>query len=401
MTFRNEFLETLFKRKGGIKLGLGRITSAFPFISEKKIPVYHVAGTNGKGTAVYAVSHILQNNGFKTGRFISPHLYDYNERIAVNGINISDPEIRDIYSFMEKRVPDFEELSFFEITFLMAWKYFEMTGCDRVVIEVGLGGRLDATNVIDWPKTDIITSIGFDHTHILGDTLEKIAFEKLGIIKSGDLVLLGRNNDDKFDKLLVSEAYLRGAKHVVNDLTCGSNQAESADISEDQKRNFKLAFCAVNMTEENIVIPDLSDLRLPGRFEEISPDIIIDVAHNPPAINSLVEYIKKKGVPVAVLYGAMKDKDIFKVTDFLAGITEDIFIISLDAEDRGASVEDIAERAGHKAKSKLRFSENDEMTMKMAVIHARENGLKLIVTGSFHTIENFVRSDSYKVQVKK
>ncbi|HNW81534.1 MAG TPA: Mur ligase family protein [bacterium] len=401
MTFRNDFLETLFKRKGGIKLGLGRISSAFPLILEKKIPVYHVTGTNGKGTAVYAVSHILQSNGFKTGRFISPHLYDYNERISVNGQNISDPEISDIYSFIEKRVPDFEELSFFEITFLMAWKHFEMTDCDRVVLEVGLGGRLDATNIIDWPKTDIITSIGLDHTHILGDTLEKIAFEKLGIIKNGDLVLLGRSKDDKFDRFLVSEAYLRGAKHVVNDLTCGSSLTETVDISEDQKRNFKLAFCAVNLTEKNIIIPDFSDLKLPGRFEEISPGIIIDVAHNPAAINSLVEYIKKKGMSVAFLYGAMKDKDIFRVTELLSAITEDIFIISLDAENRGASVKEITDRAGINTKSKLRSCENDEMTMKMAITHTRENGLKLIVTGSFHTIENFVRSDSYNDLVER
>lgn len=407
----NDFLANLFKRKGGIKLGLGRVASAFPLIIEKKIPVYHIAGTNGKGTTAYAIAHILQQKGFVTGRFISPHLYDYNERISVNGKDIDDAEIREFYSYIESRVPDFEELSFFELTFLIAWKHFEKTGCERAVIEVGLGGRLDATNVIDWPKTDIITSIGYDHTHILGDTLEKIAFEKLGIIKEGDLVLFGRNGtvgtkdfspvQKDFDAWLVSEAYLRGAKHVVNDLTCGLKSVETADLSEDQKRNFKLACCAVNLTEKDTAMPDISSLKLPGRFEEISQGVIIDVAHNPPAIHSLVEYVKKKGLQVTVLYGAMKDKDISSVTRFLAQAADSIFVISLDAENRGATVDEILERTDETAKPLLEKYDNDELTIKNAIVHAREKGRILLITGSFHTVEKFVRSSSYKKMVLK
>lgn len=391
MSFRNDFLEKLFHRKGGIKLGLGRIASAFPLIMEKKIPVYHVAGTNGKGTAVYAVSHILTSNGYVTGRFISPHLYDYNERISVDGTDITDPEIVDIYRYIEKKVPDFEELSFFEITLLIAWRHFEMKGCDRAVMEVGLGGRLDATNVIDWPKTDIITSIGFDHMHILGDTLEKIAFEKLGIIKKGDLVILGDGHGPKFGGWLESEAYSRGADKVLIN-RCHEIQTDMMDLSADQKNNIALAFCAVKMTEKDITVPDLSQLKLPGRFEEIMPGIIIDVAHNSPAIASVVSHIRAKGLKVTVLYGAMKDKDISAVTEVLAGITDDIFVVSLDAESRGAQVKDIVERSGETARPKLRYFENDEKTILAALGCAGDKGHKLLVTGSFHTIEKFVRS---------
>lgn len=391
MSFRNDFLEKLFHRKGGIKLGLGRIASAFPLIMEKKIPVYHVAGTNGKGTAVYAVSHILKSNGYRVGRFISPHLYDYNERISVDGADISDPEIVDIYRYIESKVPDFEELSFFEITLLIAWKHFEIKGCDRAVVEVGLGGRLDATNVIGWPKTDIITSIGFDHMHILGDTLEKIAYEKLGIVKKGDFVFLGDNHNAGFDSWLEKEAYSRGADTVVRE-KCHEITVEKLDLCSDQKKNIALACCAVKMTERDIIIPDLSEIKLPGRFEEIFPGVIIDVAHNSPAIASLAHHVSEKGIKTAVLYGAMKDKDISAVLEILAGITDDIFIVSLEAESRGAGVAEIIERSGSAVLPKIRYFENDEITMEKAMGHIRSKGLKLLVTGSFHTIEKFVRS---------
>lgn len=407
---KNDFLEDLFKRKGGIKLGLGRIESAFPLILEKQLPVYHVAGTNGKGTTVYAISHILEKNGMKTGRFISPHLYDYNERIAVNGINISDLEIKDLYSHIERTVPDFDELSFFEITFLIAWKHFEISNCDRVVIEVGLGGRLDATNVMNWTKTDIITSIGHDHTHILGDTLDKIAKEKLGIVKKGDIVILGQNNTvgakdfspllHGFDAWMASEAVSRGASLVLNEFSYDLEHINDINLSDDQKRNIRLACCAVSSTEKNAVIPEFSSLKLPGRFQEISPGIIIDVAHNPPAILSLVEFIKQKGEKVVVLYGAMKDKDIEKVTQYLSEIAVAIFVISLDAENRGANAGEITERTHGKAGNLLRVSDNDEKTIENAIRFSRENGVDLLVTGSFHTIEKFVRSKSYGSQVK-
>ena len=108
-----EFFAKLFEKKNGIKLGIGRVADAFPQVKTRNIPVYHVAGTNGKGTVVYSISHILKENGLKTGRFISPHIFSYNERIAVDGRNISDPEIIEIYNELERTVENFEELSFF------------------------------------------------------------------------------------------------------------------------------------------------------------------------------------------------------------------------------------------------------------------------------------------------
>lgn len=382
---KNDFLEKLFKRKGGIKLGLGRVANAFPLILEKKIPVYHVAGTNGKGTTVYSISHILEKNGFRTGRFISPHLFDFNERISVDGVDISDAEVRELYEFLEKNVNDFESLSFFEVTFLMAWKHFELQNCDRVVLEVGLGGRLDATNVIDWPKTDIITSIGLDHTHILGDTIEKIAYEKLGIVKHGDTVVIGS------DEWLKEESFSRGAKAVIDESYCGDVEINRDDLSPDQVKNIKLAVSAVKITEKNTVIPDFSQMVLPGRFQLIEPAVRIDVAHNPPAVRSLVEYTGKKGIRPVVLFGAMKDKNIESVLDELAKIAVEIFVIAVEEENRGASVDEIFSRACKEVRNIMTRCENDGMSMKCAVESAEKHKTELLVTGSFYTIEKFVK----------
>ena len=389
---QDDFLQQLYQRRGGIKLGLGRVADAFPVIFEKSMPVYHVAGTNGKGTAVYSLDHILRSNGLKTGRFVSPHLLKYNERISVDGNDISDGEVREIYHYLEKKIIDFEELSFFEVTFLLAWKYFEISGCDRAVFEVGLGGRLDATNVIEGPKTDIITSIGLDHTHILGDTLEKIALEKLGIVKTGDKVLIGGSTDNAFDRWMAEVALSKGAKSVDDDSLNLDIAFPPSCMSPEQKKNVRLAVKAALMSEDNgVKIPDFGKMRIPARFEFIEPDIIADVAHNPPAMESLAKTVSEKIGKVVVLYGAMKDKDVTKVLDIIGEISDSIFVVNLEADnDRGAKVGDILERAGALVKGKIKYAETDEKTIENALEFARENGKKLLVTGSFHTVEKFL-----------
>ena len=391
------FLQQLYSKRGGIKLGIGRVGEAFREIFEKNIPVYHVAGTNGKGTAVYALDHILRSNGLKTGRFISPHLINYNERIALDNVDISDETVFEIYKWIEKKVINFDDLSFFEITFLIAWKYFEISNCDRAVFEVGLGGRLDATNVIEGPKTDIITSIGLDHTHILGDTLEKIALEKLGIVKKGDTVLIGSGSDAAFDSWMAETALKYGAKIAENE-DLPENIEYSGDFtSPEQEKNIKLALKAALLTEkESLKIPGFHTLKLPARFDFIEPDVVADVAHNPPAMAALAKTVDARLGKVVVLYGAMKDKDVAKVLDIIDKISDAIFVVNLEADNRGAKVGDILERAGGKVLQKIKYSENDEKTIEAALGFAEKNGMKLLVTGSFHTVEKFIRFRKWK-----
>ena len=386
------FLQQLYSKRGGIKLGIGRVGEAFREIFEKNIPVYHVAGTNGKGTAVYALDHVLRSNGLKTGRFISPHLINYNERIALDNVDISDGTVFEIYKWIEKKVSNFDGLSFFEITFLIAWKYFEISNCDRAVFEVGLGGRLDATNVIEGPKTDMITSIGLDHTHILGDTLEKIALEKLGIVKKGDTVLIGSSSDAAFDGWMAETAFKYGAKIAENE-NLPENIEYSGDFtSPEQEKNVKLALKAALLTEkESLKIPGFHTLKLPARFDFIEPDVVADVAHNPPAMAALAKTVDARLGKVAVLYGAMKDKDVTKVLEIIDKISDAIFVVNLEADNRGAKVGDILERADDKVLKKIKYFENDEKTIAAALDFAKKNGIKLLVTGSFHTVEKFIR----------
>lgn len=390
--FNDDFLSNLYKRRGGIKLGLGRVVDAFPQIFGHPIPVYHVAGTNGKGTTVYAIDEILRSSGLKTGRFISPHLINYNERIAVNDCDISNDAVVDIYNYLEKKLSNFDELSFFEITFLIAWKFFETEKCDRAVFEVGLGGRLDATNVIEGPKTDLITSIGLDHTHILGDTLEKIAVEKLGIVKEGDSVFIASSADPGFDRWMEDYAISRGAALVADEKHGYDIEIKGENFSTEQIRDINLAINATLCAENySIKIPDFSKMRLPGRFERIGDNVIVDVAHNPPAMEALSGFVKSRGLKTVVLFGALKDKAISQLLDIIGKFSDNIFVVSLTEENRSTTVQDIIDAAPESVAGKLRYAESDEKTIFEARKFAEENKLELLVCGSFHTVEKFIR----------
>ena len=390
--FNDDFLSSLYRRRGGIKLGLGRVVDAFPQIFERPVPVYHVAGTNGKGTTVYAIDEILRSSGLKTGRFVSPHLISYNERIAVDNSDISNDAVVDIYKYLEKKLSNFDELSFFEITFLIAWKFFEIEKCDRAVFEVGLGGRLDATNVIEGPKTDLITSIGLDHTHILGDTLEKIAIEKLGIVKENDSVFIASSADPVFDRWMEDYAISRGAALVTDEKHGFDIEIKGENFSQEQIKDIDLAVNATLCAENYLIkIPDFSKMRLPGRFERIGDNIIVDVAHNPPAMEALSGFVKRKGLKTAVLFGALKDKAIGQLLDIIGKITDNIFVVSLTEENRSTTVQDIVDAASESVAGKLKYAENDEKTILEALKFAKDNDLELLVCGSFHTVEKFIR----------
>ena len=163
----------------------------------------HVAGTNGKGTVSHTLASVFQECGYKTGLYTSPHLRDFRERIRINGEMIAED---DVISFIEKYKDDFEnmELSFFEMTVGMAFDYFSKNKVDIAIVEVGMGGRLDSTNVII-PELSIITNISYDHVQFLGDTLEKIAVEKAGIIKTGIPVVIGETQKET-EKVFIAKA---------------------------------------------------------------------------------------------------------------------------------------------------------------------------------------------------
>ncbi|WP_162126384.1 bifunctional folylpolyglutamate synthase/dihydrofolate synthase [Flavobacterium phycosphaerae] len=291
---------------------------------ERHLRCIHVAGTNGKGSTSHLLASVLQEAGYKVGLYTSPHLKDYRERISINGTYISEDYVCD---FMNKNKPFFEthELSFFEMTVGLAFDYFVKEQTDINIIEVGMGGRLDSTNIIT-PLVSVITNIGLDHTQFLGTTLEAIAFEKAGIIKPNIPVVIGEyvaetkpvfetkaketNSEIYFASDLISETYpsaLLGDYQTQNKKTVLQtikvlNQKQLLSISEDAIKDGFL----------NVI----KNTRLQGRWQQLSsnPKIICDTAHNAHGISIVMKQLQKeKFDQLHIVLGVVNDKNLEEI----------------------------------------------------------------------------------------
>lgn len=302
----------------------------------------HIAGTNGKGSCSHSLASILQEAGYKVGLYTSPHLVDFRERIRVNGQCISKERV---VKFVEDERKFFEPLhpSFFELTTALAFKYFDEQKVDIAIIEVGLGGRLDCTNIIS-PILSIITNISFDHTQFLGDTLAKIAAEKAGIIKKGVPVIIGEANEE------TSPVFQSKANEVNSDIvfaednaivTSSSPMADGGrryylsnnstlvgELSGDyQERNMNTILCACNIIKQmNIIKNDdviakgltniCKNTGLLGRWQTIqnNPTVVCDTGHNVGGWNYLAPQIKRQQCnQLRIVFGMVDDKDINSV----------------------------------------------------------------------------------------
>ncbi len=284
-------------------------------------PTIHVAGTNGKGTTCHMIAAILQSAGYKVGLYTSPHLKDFRERIKINGNPIAEDEV---VHFVNQNKSFFEEnkLSFFEMTVGMAYEAFKNHQVDIAVIEVGLGGRLDSTNIIT-PILSIITSIDLDHTDILGNTVEEIAREKAGIIKEKVPVVINEYRSNL--RKLFSEIA------ATNNTTVEFAFAETNDLPPNQtpeQQNAQLASLAIKTLCKNDnwdvsskhvshgITNYRSITKLMGRYQilETSPLTIADIAHNPAGIKALIKRIQQEDYAnLHVVFGAVKGKDIEEV----------------------------------------------------------------------------------------
>lgn len=315
-----------------------------------KLKTIHIAGTNGKGSTSHMLAAILQSAGYKTGLYTSPHLHDFRERIKVNGEMVSEEFV---IHFTERMKPMIEaiEPSFFEITVAMAFDWFVQQQVDIVVVEVGLGGRLDSTNIIT-PEISVITNIGWDHMNILGDTLEKIAFEKAGIIKSGIPVVIGETLPETkpvFDTVaqeknapLYAASALQQVIHWEQSNLHLSVQMQEAGRQDAhhysldlpgfyQTKNIGAILQTIRLLQQQgWQIPDaaiqhgLSNTRkltgLHGRWEQISehPRIILDVGHNEDGIRAILEQLELTNFSqLHIVIGMVKDKEINTVLGLL------------------------------------------------------------------------------------
>ena len=257
----------------------------------------HIAGTNGKGSTAHMIASIVQTAGYKTGLYTSPHLLDFRERIKVNGLKISKDEVVEFISIYKKYFED-EKLSFFEMTVGLAFWYFKKKQVEYGIIEVGLGGRLDATNIIT-PVLSVITNIGLDHTQFLGNTHADIAREKAGIIKSKTPVVIG-SRDKKTEKIFLEVAKNLGAPIYFNEDSINKFRTDLKGTY--QSKNIQTAILALNCLpqvnfEKKIIQQGLlnviSNTGLMGRWQSVnsSPQVILDVAHNKEGLTMIREQL--------------------------------------------------------------------------------------------------------------
>jgi len=305
------------------KPDLGNIRQLCAFFDnpQEKLKLIHVAGTNGKGSVCSMLSSILTESGDKTGLFTSPHIHDFRERIRINGEMISEEEVISFCETLRTSNLDFEP-SFFEITCCMALVHFQKNFCSIAVIETGLGGRLDATNIIT-PIISVITNISLEHTQFLGNDLASIASEKAGIIKPHVPVVIGRSNNATHE-VFQSKANEAHAEIIFCDALPLPDSSSMPLLGTYQQENVRTVYAAVDVLNQHgfkisnsHIHQGLENLKrntgIFGRMEVIhrNPLIILDVSHNEEGIRSTLEYIQSENKgQLYLIYGSSSDKDV-------------------------------------------------------------------------------------------
>ena len=333
MTYKIEYyLNSLFSlQRRGIKLGLEHTKSLLKFFGNphEKFLTIHVAGTNGKGSTCAYIERILRYSGYKVGIYTSPHLFNFNERIRVDGIPISDQEI---VSFLDNTFEEINKIAstFFEVTTVMAFDYFSKKKVDIAVIETGLGGRLDATNVIS-PVISVITSISMDHTEILGDSIEQIAKEKSGIIKEKTPLFVYQQDAnilDVFQKKAIDHNAEMKISKIPKNIRVNLKGTQFTFNNQDyiiplfgshQARNAALAIDVVGQFDPKIkydmIYNSLKKVFWPGRMQKIRQRIFYDVSHNEKGMEKTLQVLKElyPGKDIHGLLCLKKDKELISL----------------------------------------------------------------------------------------
>ena len=362
--------------KFGTRPGLERVSALLDELGrpQDKLKFVHVAGTNGKGSFCTMMSEILKSAGYKTGLFTSPYVFDFRERIQINGEMISEEELCEITAEVKaaaekQAVRDLQPTEFEFIT-AASLKFFADKNCDVVVLEVGLGGRLDSTNIIKTPLLSAIMSISLDHMAVLGDTVEEIAAEKSGIIKENGVTVCFSRQDEKAEKIIRKTAeekgnvYIKSSPEDIKVLSCdlSGTKAVYKDmeifiplIGEHQVYNAQTAVDAalalndrdLSISPENI-IDGISKARIPARTELFgkNPLTILDGAHNREGVEALLSNLNKflKGKKLTVIMGMMEDKEYEFAAQEISKLAKN-FTATLPSNPRAVSPKVLAEIA--------------------------------------------------------
>lgn len=369
---------------------------------QDSVRAIHVTGTNGKGSTSYYLSNLLQKAGQKTGLFVSPYIYEFNERIQLNGKNISNNdliktanEIETAIEILKKDDPNFSLVTF-EYEVALAFQFFAQENCDYAVIEVGIGGEHDKTNVII-PEVSVITTIGLDHEKIIGPTLKDIAEEKSGVIKSNKPVVLGNVPQNVLEILLNkaqsenSKSFLLGRDFQIKIIPDVIEYQDSKNLYNFALRplveayDIGVAVQAIQLLQLDLdrkkIEEAINETRIPGRYDVIqtSPEIIVDGAHNLQAMENLLNLVrKKKKGQIYVLLGMMKDKDLGPVTKLFKD--EKVTLTRIDYP-RAARLEDFPKEA----QKEFEYKENFEEAYTRLKNKLQADDM-LLVTGSFYLV---------------
>jgi dihydrofolate synthase/folylpolyglutamate synthase len=400
-------LDFLYARTTGIwRLGLERVEAFLQSLDNphRRIRTIHVAGTNGKGSVCATLEAVLRAKGLRTAVYTSPHLVDFRERFLIDGVPVAPERI---VEFVDKWTPEVERLgaTFFEATTAMAFEFFAEANVDVAVIETGLGGRLDATNVIT-PLVAGVATIGIDHVEFLGATLEEIAFEKAGIFKRGVPAVVG-DPDPAIRELLASHARTHGAEptRVIYDeggptdvrvgasgtkFSFGGRTFTTPLLGAHQAANSAVAIAMLEALPAGLA-PSESELhagmphvRLPGRFQRVGK-YLFDVAHNPAGAAVLASTLSKIAPPkpiVAVL-SVLSDKDWRGIMDALAPAVERFILTNAPTAppSRAWTIPEPLNYARERGWDAEVIRDFDR-----ALVRGASDGATVLITGSFHTV---------------
>jgi dihydrofolate synthase/folylpolyglutamate synthase len=402
-------IDALFTRTTGVwKLGLERVSALLSLLGDphKTLSVLHVGGTNGKGSVVATAEAILRARGLRVGRYTSPHLIDFRERVLVDGVPVSEDEV---LAFLERWGPDAERIgaTFFETTTALALDHFARAQVDVAVVEVGLGGRLDATNVVD-PRAAVVTSIALDHTEWLGNSIQEIATEKGGIFKDTRPAVIGERNPEIVG-LLCRIAQSHGAQPIVSARDCGaitdvrvSKEGTSFVLDDATRTVMRTPLLGAHQAENAVtalVALDVAGVApwpvgpqpfrvppvtLPGRFQWVGRRIF-DVAHNPTGAEVLADTITSiaPARPLVALVSVLGDKDWRAIMAALARVVDEVVLTiapSAPAERRWNLDEALT------FARTLPWRVSGESSFDAALSRADNIASTLLITGSFHTV---------------
>ncbi len=416
----HSFLNDLYsKLRKGIKPGMERTSEIAAFLDNphSDLRFIHIAGTNGKGSICSMLASIFMESGYKTGLYTSPHILKFNERIQINGKYISDYEIIDIWKSMEAKANEVDA-SFFEITTIMAFEHFRKNNVDIAIIETGMGGKYDSTNIIK-PLVSIIASVSMDHQDYLGDSLEKITMEKAGIIKEKTPIIIQKNKAEVIEIIedtakIISAPLYRSDEIIIENISFNQNLTMNFEYSNDdvsqtihspfvgnhQIDNHKSVLNVTEMLKSTFPKININSIRdgikkakinsnLRARLELLSdsPAVILDGSHNPEAIYYCLDSIQKCGIDLNnfdLFFTCMVDKDYTEMLLIIRNYSNKINIVEI-GEKRAAPVDILINQA-----KLLNYNNINLMNMEELVGTYKNKKNNMLIFGSFYLISEFL-----------